>query len=83
MRLLFTYLACVFLGGISVNASAQNKVIFEDDFNKSKKFEKNWYDNSTEEETGKIEYKKTVASIIVDASRYPILKEEPLESCII
>lgn len=40
MRLLFTYLACVFLGGISVNASAQNKVIFEDDFNKSKKFEK-------------------------------------------
>ena len=58
MRLLFTYLACVFLGGISVNASAQNKVIFEDDFNKSKKFEKNWYDNSTEEETGKIEYKK-------------------------
>ena len=58
MRLLFTYLACVFLGGMSVNVFAQDKVIFEDDFNHSKKFEKNWFDNSTEEKTGKIEYKK-------------------------
>ena len=56
MRLLFTYLACVFLGGMSVNVFAQDKVIFEDDFNHSKKFEKNWFDNSTEEKTGKIVY---------------------------
>lgn len=66
MRLLFTYLACVFLGGMSVNVFAQDKVIFEDDFNHSKKFEKNWFDNSTEEKTGKIEYKKRGKSIIVD-----------------
>ena len=43
---------------MSVNVFAQDKVIFEDDFNHSKKFEKNWFDNSTEEKTGKIEYKK-------------------------
>ena len=33
-------LACVFLGGMSVNVFAQDKVIFEDDFNHSKKFGK-------------------------------------------
>ena len=51
MRLLFTYLACVFLGGMSVNVFAQDKCNFEDDFNHSKKFEKNWFDNSTEEKS--------------------------------
>lgn len=29
MRLLFTYLACVFLGGMSVNVFAQDKVILK------------------------------------------------------
>lgn len=59
MRSLFTCLACAFLGGISVSAYAQNDVIFEDDFNNGTKFEKNWYDNSAGEKTGRIEYKKT------------------------